>query len=164
MELDFKSIFKELNKQKIDYLVAGGLAVNFYGVPRMTYDIDLMISLHSENISKLIAKLTNWGYRPKIPINPMDISDGVKRSSWIQEKGMKAINFYSEKLPIGEIDIIIDSPIPYSELKSRSIMIELGEEKIPTVSIHDLIKLKQKSGRKQDITDVEYLKMILERK
>ncbi|MBM3254051.1 MAG: hypothetical protein FJZ16_07355 [Candidatus Omnitrophica bacterium] len=164
MELDFQSIFKELNKRKIDYLVAGGLAVNFHGVPRMTYDIDLIILLQSENISKLVAKLTNWGYRPKIPINPVDISDETKRNSWIQEKGMKAVNFYSEKLPIGEIDIIIDSPIPYSELKNRSVMIELGGEKIPTVSIHDLIKLKQRSGRKQDIADVEYLKMILERK
>ncbi len=163
MELDFQSIFKELNKQKIDYLVVGGLAVNFHGVPRMTYDIDLMILLRSENISKLISKLTNWGYRPKIPINPIDISDKVKRTSWIQEKGMKAVNFYSEKLPIGEIDIIIDSPIPYNELKKRSVMIELQGEKIPTASIHDLIELKLKSGRKQDIADAEYLKMILER-
>lgn len=163
MELDFQCIFKELNELKIDYLVVGGLAVNFHGVPRMTYDIDLMILLEAENVSKLVAKLTNWGYRPKVPINPKDLADEAKRNSWIQEKGMKAVNFYSEILPIGEIDIVFDSPIPYSELKSRAVMIEIEEEKIPTISIHDLIKLKQKSGRKQDITDVEYLKMILEK-
>jgi predicted nucleotidyltransferase len=163
MELDFHSIFKELNKQNIDYLVVGGLAVNLHGVPRMTYDIDLMILLQAENVRKLVEKLTNWGYRPKVPINPMELTDETKRNSWIQEKGMKAVNFYSEKLPIGEIDIVVDSPISYSELKSRAVMIEIGGEKIPTVSIHDLIKLKQKSGRKQDIADVEYLKMILER-
>jgi hypothetical protein len=143
--------------------VVEGLAVNFHGVPRMTYDVDLMILPKSENISKLISNLTDWGYRPKIPINPIDLADEAKRNSWIQEKGMKAVNFYSETLPIGEIDIIFDSPIPYHELKSKAIMIELQEEKIPTVSIHDLIELKQKSGRKQDITDVEYLKMILEK-
>ena len=50
MELDFQRIFKELNKLKIDYLVIGGLAVNFHGVPRMTYDIDLMLLLRPENI------------------------------------------------------------------------------------------------------------------
>jgi predicted nucleotidyltransferase len=163
MELDFKSIFKELNKQKIDYLVVGGLAVNFHGVPRMTYDIDIMILLEAENVSKLVAKLTKWGYRPKVSINPKELADEAKRNSWIQEKRMKAVNFYSEILPIGEIDIVFDSPIPYSELKRRAVMIELQEEKIPTISIHDLIELKQKSGRKQDIADVEYLKMILER-
>jgi predicted nucleotidyltransferase len=163
VELDFKSIFKELNKQKIDYLVVGGLAVNFHGVPRMTYDIDLMILLQSENVSKLVVKLTNWGYRPKVPVDPKELADEAKRNSLIQEKGMKAVNFYSEILPIGEIDIVFDSPIPYSELKSKAVMIEIEGENIPTVSIHDLITLKQKSGRKQDIVDVEYLRMILER-
>jgi hypothetical protein len=163
MELDFQSIFKELNKQKIDYLVVGGLAVNLHGVPRMTYDIDIMILLEAKNISKLPTQLTNWGYRPKVPINPMELADETKRNSWVQDKGMKAVNFYSDKLPIGEIDIVFDSPISYSELKSGVVMIEIGGTKIPTVSIHDLIKLKQESGRKQDIADVEYLKMILER-
>ena len=163
MQLDYKSIFKELNKQKIDYLVVGGLAVNLHGVPRMTYDIDIMILLEAKNVSKLIKKLKNWGYRPKVPINPMELADETKRNSWLQEKGMKAVNFYSDKLPIGEIDIVFDSPISYSELKSRAIIIELEREKIFTVSIHDLITLKQKSGRKQDIADVEYLKMIMEK-
>lgn len=163
MELDFQTIFKELNAGDIDYLVVGGLAVNFHGVPRMTYDIDLMILLESENILKLVTKLTEWGYRPKIPVDPKDLSDETKRNSWIHEKGMKALNFYSETLPIGEIDILMDSPIPYKELKSRAIRIKLQDEKIPTVSIHDLIELKLRAGRKQDLADVEHLRMALER-
>jgi predicted nucleotidyltransferase len=163
MELDFQTIFKELNGFGIDYLVVGGLAVNFHGVPRMTYDIDLMILLEPENILKLVIKLTQWGYRPKIPIDPRDFADEMKRNSWVHEKGMKAFNFYSETLPIGEIDIVIDTPIPYKELKSRAIKVELQDEKIPTVSIHDLIELKLRAGRKQDIADVEHLRMILEK-
>jgi len=163
MELDFQRIFKELNKLKIDYLVVGGLAVNFHGVPRMTYDIDLMLLLRPENIKRLIDKLTGWGYRPKVPVNPMELADEARRNLWIEEKGMKAMNFYSEKSPIGEIDIVFDSPIPYDELKSRAVMIELYGERIPTISIRDLIELKEKSGREQDISDVEHLKRILER-
>jgi predicted nucleotidyltransferase len=163
MDLDFQTIFKELNGSDIDYLVIGGLAVNFHGVPRMTYDIDLMVLLESENILKLVGKLTQWGYRPKVPIDPKDLADETKRNSWVHEKGMKALNFYSETLPIGEIDIVIDSPIPYKELKSRAIKIELREEKIPTVSIHDLIELKLRAGRKQDLADVEHLRIVLER-
>lgn len=163
MELDYRGIFKELNKLEIDYLVVGGLAVNFHGVPRMTYDVDLMILLQAENIKKLASKLTEWGYRPKVPVNPMDLADDAKRNSWIDEKGMKAMNFYSGKTPIGEIDIVFDSPVPYEELKSRAVTFEIEGEKIPTVSIRDLIKLKEMSGRKQDIADVEYLKAILER-
>jgi hypothetical protein len=58
MELDYQTIFREFNRLEIDYLVVGGLAVNFHGVPRMTYDIDLMILLQSENILKLLSQLT----------------------------------------------------------------------------------------------------------
>src|SRR4030067_1794176 len=163
MELDFQTIFKEFNGLRIDYLVIGGLAVNFHGVPRMTYDIDLMILLEPENILKLVTKLTRWGYKPKIPVDPRDLADEMKRNSWIFEKGMKALNFYSETLPIGEIDILIDTPILYEELRSRAIRVELQDVKIPTVSIHDLIELKLRAGRKQDLADVEHLKMVLEK-
>ena len=163
MELDFQTIFKDLNDLGIDYLVVGGLAVNFHGVPRMTYDIDLMVLLEPKNILKLVTKITEWGYQPKIPIDPRDLADQAKRNSWIFEKGMKAINFYSEILPIGEIDIVIDSPVPYEELRSRAIRVELQDEKVPTVSIHDLIELKLRAGRKQDLADVEHLKMVLEK-
>jgi predicted nucleotidyltransferase len=163
MELDFQTIFKELNDLGIDYLVVGGLAVNFHGVPRTTYDLDLMILLEPENILKLVAKLTQWGYKPKIPIDPKDLADKSKRHSWAHDKGMKALNFYSETLPIGEIDILIETPIPYEELKSRAVRIELQDEKIPTVSIHDLIELKLRAGRKQDLADIEHLRMVLER-
>jgi predicted nucleotidyltransferase len=163
MDLDYQTIFKELNQLKIDYLVVGGLAVNFHGIPRMTYDIDLMILLEPKNILKLVSKLTEWGYRPKVPVDPRDLADEAKRNSWIQDKGMKALNFFSETLPIGEIDLVFDSPIPYDALKVRAIMAELQEEKIPTISIHDLIELKLQAGRKQDLADVEHLQLILEK-
>ena len=163
MELDYKAIFKELNELEIDYLVIGGLAVNFHGVPRMTYDIDLMILLETENIRKLVNKFTQWGYKPKTPVNPKDFADDLKRNSWIQDKGMKALNFFSDTLPIGEIDIVIDSPVPYVALKQRAVKIQIQELIIPVVSIHDLIELKIQAGRKQDLSDVEYLKICLEK-
>ena len=83
MDLDYKTIFKELNRLKIDYLVVGGLAVNFHGVPRMTYDIDLMMLLQSNNILKPITKLTQWGYKPKIPVDPKDLADRANRELWV---------------------------------------------------------------------------------
>lgn len=163
MELDYNQIFKELNDLGIDYLIVGGLAVNLFGVPRLTYDIDLMILLEQDNIKKLVTKLTQWGYKPKIPADPFDFADESKRISWVHEKGMKAFNFFSDHLPVGEIDIVINSPISYERLKERSVKIQLGEVKIPVVSIHDLIELKLHAGRKQDLSDVEYLKIIIEK-
>lgn len=78
-------------------------------------------------------------------------------------KGMKTFDFYNRKLPIGEIDIIIYSPISYESLKERAVRVPIQEISIPIVSIHDLIELKLRAGRKQDLSDVEYLKLILEK-
>jgi len=163
MELDYRFIFKEFNRLKIDYLVVGGLAVNFHGIPRLTYDIDLMISLDPDNILKLINKLSEWGYKPKAPIDAKELADEKKRTLWIHDKGMKALNFYAENLPIGEIDILLDSPVPYRTLRERAVAFIIDGEKVPTVSIHDLIDLKLKAGRKQDLSDVDHLKTILEK-
>ena len=163
MELDYQTIFEGLNKENIDYLVVGGLAVNFHGIPRMTYDIDLMIHLESENILKLVSKFANWGYRPRVPVNPEDLADEKKRNSWIQDKNMKAFTFYNEDQPIGEVDLVIESPIPYDDLRARAIKIRLEGQEIPVVSIQDLVELKIEAGRKQDISDVENLRAILEK-
>jgi hypothetical protein len=163
MELDYKTIFEELNKENIDYLVVGGLAVNFHGIPRMTYDIDLMIHLDSENILKLVSKFVGWGYRPRVPVNPEDLADEKKRNGWIQEKNMKAFTFYNESQAIGEVDLVVESPIPYDDLRARAIIIRLEGQAIPVVSIQDLIELKLEAGLNQDISDVENLRAILEK-
>jgi len=57
--LDYLGIFKRLNEEKIKYIVVGGMAVNFLGVPRMTYDIDLLLYLEDKNLRKFAIFLPN---------------------------------------------------------------------------------------------------------
>jgi hypothetical protein len=101
MNLNYKKIFKGLNRAGIDYLVVGGLAVNFHGIPRMTYDLNLMLLMESDNILKMVARLTKWGYRPRAPVDPRDLADPTKRESWIVQKGLKAFSFSSPSSPLG---------------------------------------------------------------
>lgn len=46
--LEFTKILKELNKYKVKYIAVGGIAVNLHGIPRMTYDLDLLVKLEDE--------------------------------------------------------------------------------------------------------------------
>ena len=162
MTLDYRTIFKDMNEAGVDYMLVGGLAVNFYGIPRMTYDLDLMIALNPENILKLISRLSDWGYKPRAPVNPKDLADEKKRRIWIREKNMKAFSFYHEKEAIGEIDVLIDLPVPYEELRERARVFDLEGTGVPVVSVQDLIDLKLRAGRQQDLSDAEHLKTILE--
>jgi predicted nucleotidyltransferase len=163
MELDYLNIFRQLNRKGVDYILVGGLAVNFHGVPRMTYDLDLAILLNPDNLLAFINQLTDWGYRPKAPVDPMNLLDDKKRDEWIKEKNLKAFNFYHDNSPVGEIDLVLEFPFSYNELKSRMVVFKVQDVEIPTVSIPDLIKIKLHSGRKQDLSDIESLTAILER-
>ncbi len=158
--MNYDTIFRKFNELRIEYIVVGGLAVNFQGVPRLTYDIDLLIYFSKKNIEKLITQLLKWGYKPKVPVSPFDFADEKIRNKWIIEKNMKAFNFFNENATISEIDIIIDSPISFLEAKKNMVKVLLSDLKIPTISISDLIKMKEFSGRKQDLADIEHLRRI----
>jgi len=41
----FKKLFLSLNKASIKYMVAGGIAVNLYGIERATADLDIALEL-----------------------------------------------------------------------------------------------------------------------
>jgi molybdenum cofactor biosynthesis enzyme MoaA len=82
--LDYISIFRELNQKKIKYIVVGGVAVNFYGIPRMTYDIDLLLDLEDKNLKKFLELLKGWNFKPKISIDIMDFTKKRKREFWIR--------------------------------------------------------------------------------
>ncbi len=66
-------------------------------------------------------------------------------------------------MPIAEIDLVMESWVPYEKLKSHAVRINLQGVKAPTVSISDLIEMKRGPGRKQDLVNIEYLRKILER-
>lgn len=159
--LDYLGIFKTLNENKIKYIVVGGIAVNFHGIPRATYDIDLLLYLEDKNLKKFLNLLKVWGFKPKAPVGIMDFADKKKREDWIKNKNMKAFNMINPDWPIREIDIIINTPVDYTEAIRNAKNIKLYGIDIPTVSITDLILMKNKSNRSQDKSDIKNLKKIL---
>lgn len=159
--LDYLGIFKKLNEEKIKYIVVGGLAVNFLGVPRMTYDIDLLLYLEDDNLEKFLGLMKSWGFKPKVPVDIMDFADRKKRQNWIKYKNMKAFNLVNPNWAVSEFDIIINTPINYNKAAKNVRYFNLQGISIPTISIKDLIKMKQKSGRLQDKKDIENLRRII---
>jgi hypothetical protein len=158
--LDYLGIFKKFNEEGIRYLVVGGLAMNLLGVPRVTYDIDMLIDLEDDNIQVLMNLMKEWGFKPKVPVNVMDFADREKRDEWIATKNMKAFNLVNAKWALSEIDIIIDAPVTYSEARKNAKKISVQGVSIPVISIDDLIKMKQTAGREMDKADIQYLKKV----
>lgn len=158
--LDYLGIAKRLDEAAIRYIVVGGVAVNIHGIPRMTYDLDLLVDMEDENLRRLLAILDEWGFRPKIPVDIMDLANAEKRKEWIEGKGMKAFNLVNEDWALSEIDIIIDAPVDYEKARPGAIRVAVAGVEIPVISIDDLIRMKEVTGRAQDEADIRYLKQV----
>ena len=59
---DFKEFIKSLNDNRVQYLVVGGYAVAVHGHPRYTKDIDIWIQVSSENASRIVKAIEQFGF------------------------------------------------------------------------------------------------------
>jgi len=157
----FKKLFSSLNKASIKYMVAGGIAVNLYGIERATADVDIALELEKGNLLKFINVAEKLGLRPKIPVKLVDFIDPEKRRSWRMGKGMLVFSLYDPKNPFFLIDIFTEIPFDFDAIYKQRKKVKFENILIPVVPIKELIAMKEKSGRPQDRADVFYLKKIM---
>ncbi len=155
----YEEVLTEFQKQKVKYLLVGGIAVNLLGSLRSTADLDILVEMSNENLEKVVKILKKKGYRVKQPVDPMKITDEKTREDWIKNKHMKAFNFYQED-QLKEVDIIIESPVSFKQAIKTASRIKIGSITLPIISIDHLIKMKKGTGRSVDKLDIEELKKI----
>ena len=149
----YEEIFRAFQKQKVDYLIVGGIALNLLGSQRNTFDLDIVAELSDSNLRKIVTILKKRSYRAKIPSDPMGIANEKIRNNWIKNKHMKALNFY-RKDGRAEVDIVIMTLASYSRMKTKRVFVKIKDLNLPVVSIDDLIKMKKKAGRLIDKADI----------
>lgn len=155
----YEDIFRAFQRQKVKYVLVGGLAVNLLGSLRSTADMDIVVEMSDENLARIITILKKHGYKVRQPIDPMGIADKKTRQDWIKNKNMKALNFYKES-GLEQVDIVIDSPVTFEDAKKNCKQIKCDDIILPVVSVKHLIKMKKNTGRSVDKLDIEELKKI----
>ncbi len=159
----FEAVAKALDSAKVQYLVAGGLAVNAHGHIRLTMDIDLVIALDAGNIRQSFAALAGLGYRPIVPIGAEAFAQSEQREQWRQEKGMQVLNFHSDRFPAAPVDIFVYEPFDFAEEYGAALCGELLPGiNVRFVSLTTLIRMKQAAARPRDIDDVRHLQWLQE--
>ncbi|MBN1527405.1 MAG: hypothetical protein JW919_07485 [Candidatus Omnitrophica bacterium] len=155
----YGEILKEFQRQKVRYVLVGGIAFNLLGGERATHDMDILVEMTDGNLKKIVNILVSQGYRVKQPVAPIDIADKKTRADWIKNKHMKAFNFYKEE-DLKEVDIIVDSPVQYAGAAKDKVRVKVGEFAVPVISIKKLMKMKRAAGRPVDRLDINVLKEI----
>lgn len=157
---DLERIFSALEASGTRYLVVGGVAVVLHGHPRFTADLDLVISLDPANLSRGLRALEGLGYRPRAPVALDEFLDPEVRRTWIEEKGMTVLGLWSPDVPATEVDVFASEPFAFEAAYARALHADLGTTTVPVASLADLIELKRRAGRAQDLEDVRALEAI----
>ena len=144
----YEKIYRALNRHRIRYLVIGGVAVNLYGLHRMTRDLDLMIDISENNLEKFIKVIEKLGYQTNIA-----------KSQWNK---LNAVAFKSKDDEFDRIDIFLRNPLDFDSAYKRRKVFKAGNISISCISLEDLLKLKSKADRVRDWIDVGSLKRIVE--
>ncbi|HPI21196.1 MAG TPA: hypothetical protein PKY56_12585 [Candidatus Kapabacteria bacterium] len=150
---DITELLFLLNEFNVKYLIVGGEAVIFYGVIRLTGDIDIFYEISKKNVHNLFNALNKfWNY--SIP--------GIKDTSVFFNEGT-IVQF---GFPPNRIDLInkidgIDFEKCWSHRKVVQYQFNNNKIDLFYISLEDLIKNKEASGRIKDLLDVENLEKLL---
>ncbi len=156
----FDALVKALNSNGVRYLIAGGLAVNAYGFLRFTKDVDVVIQLVPDNIGRAFSALKLLGYRPLVPITAEQFADTSQRERWIQDKGMKVLQFWSDSHRETPIDVFVIEPFDFEKEFSASLGKPLGDVEVRFITVATLIRMKESANRPQDQLDITELRRL----
>lgn len=144
---DFEDFVKLLNRHKVEYMVVGGYALAFHGKPRHTGDLDIWINISEDNALRMLEVIGDFGLQ----------SLGFKKEDFLTEGLISQIGY-----PPLRIDLLnlIDG-VTFKEALPDMQKIELDNDlTINYIGLNDLVKNKQASARRQDLTDVKTLQKI----
>jgi len=147
-----ENLVKALNTDKIPYAIVGGVAVALHGAPRGTIDLDIVIKHKAEFFESVEICLKSMGFLPRLPVTAREVFNF--KNEYITRRNMIAWSFYNPTNPLEVVDIILTHDL--SDMKA--VNMKMGLITLRVLSVEDLIRMKSKSGRPQDIEDIRVLK------
>lgn len=159
----FDALVAALDREKVRFLVVGGLAVAAHGYLRFTKDVDLVFELEPGNIARAFAALASVGYRPQVPITADEFADPEARESWIRDKNMIVLAFWSDRHRETPVDVFVREPFDFQREYRRALVKELRPGlDVRFVARQELVRMKREAGRPQDLADADQLALAAE--
>ena len=156
-----EAIFSALTAADVSHIVVGGLAVNAHGYGRLTQDVDLVIRLDPPTIRATFEALASLAYAPRVPITAEMFADRRQRERWIEEKGMRVLNFHSDRHRGTPVDLFVCEPFDFDTEYEAALVEEIAPGvPVRIVSLPTLLGLKRAAGRAQDLADIRELSLL----
>ncbi len=137
-----RDVFESLNDHEVRYLVIGGIAAVLHGVPRATFDLDILIDATPENARRLLEALTRAGL-------------GTAELTTAEELLAHEITVFKDRV---RIDVQRSTPgLDFADGWSRRVEMRHAGQRFFVVSRRDLIASKRAAGRPVDLDDARLL-------
>ena len=147
-------VVTSLRQARVRFAIAGGHAVALHGAVRGTLDLDLVLALSRGNFTAAESALYRMGLESRLPLKAEEVFDF--REEYIRNRNLIAWSFVNPADPTEIVDIILTEDLDAMQVD----MVPLGRLRLPVVAVADLIHMKEKSGRPQDLEDVKALRRI----
>jgi len=122
--------------------VIGGIASVLYGVPRATFDLDVLIDPTTANAERLLRAMSEAGL-------------GTASLTTVDEVLSKEITIFTDRI---RLDVQTSTPgIIFADAWARRVTMNYKGQMLEVVSLNDLIASKRASGRDVDLEDVRIL-------
>ena len=144
-----KDVFKSLEENRVKYLVIGGIATVLHGVPRATFDLDILIEPTHENARRLLSALVDAGL-------------GTAAETTATELLEYEITVFKD---IVRVDVQTQTPgIEFEPAWENRETLVYQDQKVEVLCRKDLIRSKRAAGRDVDLEDARLLEQAQETK
>jgi predicted nucleotidyltransferase len=143
-----------LDDAGVDYAIVGGFAVALHGAIRGTVDVDIILKFKKNDFEAAEQAFKDLGFQSRLPVTAKEVFNF--REEYIKNRNLMAWSFYNPKFPSEVVDIVLTHDLA----KLKTTKIRSGGLTLKVLSIEDLIEMKRKSGRPQDLEDIKALQEI----
>jgi hypothetical protein len=136
-----RSALKLLNSNQVEYLVIGGYAINYYGFPRATGDLDIWIAIRAENAQRLTKVLRDFGF-PQ-----------ADTAAFLQPRNVIRMGVPPIRLEL----LTSSSGVEFEDCYPRRLEVGWDGVAVNLIHLDDLKRNKRASGRLKDRLELEQL-------
>ncbi|MBI3313189.1 MAG: hypothetical protein HYZ83_03020 [Candidatus Omnitrophica bacterium] len=114
-----------------------------------------------DNLRKMIKAFQSLKFIPRIPVKLEEVVLKENRDRWFKGKDMLAFTLINPQNPFENVDLLFKGPIAFKKAYRKKKFFKSQKVQIPVISTKDLISMKKKAGRLQDLEDVRILKRVM---
>ena len=130
-----------LNRHRVRYLLAGGVAANLHGSVRATRDVDILVPRDRGNMKRLVRALGELPYRVAHELDPDELVS-------------KMITIVGDD---PRVDVLtIAWTVTFDQACPNRVVRRIQGTRVPYLALPDLVASKQ-TGRPSDLADIEAL-------